>query len=64
VSEELSPQKPPPLWIVWHNAIDSEKYLGYAIGYNMSSLQDMSNFLFISMTGPKVAQRIQVSILL
>jgi len=32
----------------------------------MSSLQDMSNFLFISMTtGPKVAQRIQVvSILL
>jgi len=27
----------------------------------MSSLQDMSNFLFISMTtGPKVAQRIQV----
>jgi len=31
----------------------------------MSSLRDMSNFLFISMTGPKVAQRIQVvSILL
>jgi len=35
----------------------------------MSSLQDMSNdhfnFLFVSMTGPKVAQRIQVvSILL
>jgi len=31
----------------------------------MSSLQDMSNFLFMSMTGPKVAQRIQVvSILL
>jgi len=31
----------------------------------MSSLQDMSNFLFISMTGPKVAQCIQVvSILL
>jgi len=26
----------------------------------MPSLQDMSNFLFISMTGPKVAQRIQV----
>jgi len=26
----------------------------------MSSLQDMSNFLFISMTGPKVIQRIQV----
>jgi len=26
----------------------------------MSSLQDMSNFLFISMTGSKVAQRIQV----
>ena len=31
----------------------------------MSTLQDMSNFLFISMTGPKVAQCIQVvSILL
>jgi len=31
----------------------------------MSSLQDMSNFLFMSMTGPKLAQRIQeVSILL
>jgi len=31
----------------------------------MSSLQDMSNFLFMSMTGPKVAQCIQVvSILL
>jgi len=31
----------------------------------MSSLQDMSNFLFMSMTGPKVAQYIQVvSILL
>jgi len=31
----------------------------------MSSLQDMSNFLFISMTGPKMAQHIQVvSILL
>jgi len=31
----------------------------------MSSLQDMSNFLFTSMTGPKVAQCIQVvSILL
>jgi len=31
----------------------------------MSSLQDMSNFLFISMTEPKVAQCIQVvSILL
>jgi len=31
----------------------------------MSSLQDMSNFLFMSMTGPKVAWRIQVlSILL
>jgi len=26
----------------------------------MSSLQDMSNFLFISMTGPKMAQHIQV----
>jgi len=26
----------------------------------MSSLEDMSNFLFINMTGPKVAQRIQV----
>jgi len=31
----------------------------------MSSLQDMSNILFVSMRGPKVAQRIQVvSILL
>jgi len=31
----------------------------------MSSLEGMSNFLFVSMTGPKVAQRIQVvSILL
>jgi len=31
----------------------------------MSSFQDMSNFLFISITGLKVAQRIQlVSILL
>ena len=31
----------------------------------MSSLQDMPNFLFMSMTGSKVAQRIQaVSILL
>jgi len=29
------------------HAIDSEKYLGYAI------CQDLSNFLFISMTGPK-----------
>ena len=26
----------------------------------MSSLQDMLKFLFISMTGPKVAQRLQV----
>jgi len=26
----------------------------------MSNLQDMLNFLFMSMTGPKVAQRIQV----
>jgi len=26
----------------------------------MSSLQDMSNFLFISMTGSKMAQHIQV----
>ena len=57
-------------WIVWQNfsllfnAVDSEKYLGYAIGYNMSNLQDMSNFLFKSMKGPKVGQRIQVSILL
>ena len=33
--------------------------------YDMSSLQNMSYFLFMSMTGPKVAQRIQVvSILL
>jgi len=38
------------------NAIDLEKYLGYAI----SSLQGMSNFLFISMTGTKAARRIQV----
>jgi len=31
----------------------------------MSSLQDMSNYLFMSMTGPKVAQHIKVvSILL
>jgi len=31
----------------------------------MSSLQDMSTFVFISMTGPKMAQRIQaVSVLL
>jgi len=30
----------------------------------MSSLQYMSNFLFINMTGPKVIQRIQVSTLL
>jgi len=30
----------------------------------MSSLQDMSNFLFTSMTGPKVAQRIQVASML
>jgi len=31
----------------------------------MSNLQDISNILFMSMTGPKVAQRIQVvSILL
>jgi len=31
----------------------------------MSSLQHMSDFLFVSMTGPKMAQRIQaVSILL
>jgi len=26
----------------------------------MSSLEDMSKFLFMGMTGPKVAQRIQV----
>jgi len=30
----------------------------------MSSLQYMSNFLFVSMTGPKVIQRFQVSTLL
>jgi len=41
------------------NAIDSEKYVSYTICQD-KSLQDMSNFLFISMTGPKVAQRIQV----
>jgi len=40
------------------DAIDSEKYLGYKC--DMSSLQGMSSFLFISMTGPKVAQCIQL----
>jgi len=30
----------------------------------MSNLQDMSNFLFMSMTGPKEAQRIQVMFIL
>jgi len=68
VSEGISPQKLPcGDWTVWQNfsllfhAIDSEKYLGLR---NMSSLQYMSNFVFISMTGPKVIQHIQVSTLL
>jgi len=30
----------------------------------MSSLQDVSNFLFISIPGPKMAQRIQVASIL
>jgi len=43
------------------NAIDSKKYLGYEICQACKICQT----LFISMTGPKVAQRIQVvSILL
>jgi len=40
------------------NAIDLEKCLGYAI------CQDMSNFVFISFTGPKVVQGIQVVFIL
>ena len=63
VSEGLRPPKPPTGdGTVWQdfsflfNAIDSEKYRLR----DMSSLQAMSSFLFISMTGPKVAQRIQV----
>ena len=63
VSEGLRPPKPPHwrrdcvagLQLLF-NAIDSEKYRLR----DMSSLQAMSSFLFISMTGPKVAQRIQV----
>jgi len=44
--------------ILLFDEIDFEKYLGYAIC--MSSLQGMSSFLFINMTGSKVVQRTQV----
>jgi len=42
------------------NAIDSEKYRLR----DMSSLQDMTNILFLSITGPKVAQHMQVASIL
>jgi len=47
---------------VLFNAIDSEKYLGYAICQGCKRRH--VNFLFTSMTGTKVIQRIQVSTLL
>jgi len=71
VSEVLSPPKTPPRGDgpVWQNfsllfnVIDSEKYLGYTICQTCK--RTLSNFLFISMSGPKVALHIQiVSILL
>ena len=70
VSEGISPTKPPPPYqrdcaAKLQLAFECNWLAKVLRGRDMSSLRDMSNFLFISMTGPKVAQRIQVvSILL
>jgi len=60
VSEGLSPPKPPPYPWRWHCVAKFQlafkcNWFGKVFRLrDMSSLQDVSNFLFISMTVPKV----------